>query len=453
MINLLCLSNESQDFVEADKILSTAGYVFFYATKWDDFHQIIREHKIKIILFDRDQEKGLDLTFLKKIKNFDPQIDIIVVGNGVPASEMVECVKEGGTDYLIKPVDLKQLIKILKKIEDKVLLRKRTHRLETQLAKKYIFEGMTGKNPAMLEVFALIERVAKYPSSVLITGETGTGKEMVSRAIHNLSNRKNHKMVTCDCTAIPETLFESELFGYVRGAFTGAETSKDGLFKEAHEGTIFFDEIGEIPLSFQTKLLRVLEDKRFRRLGSNKVISVDIRLISATIRDLRKNIREGSFREDLFHRINVMEIPLPPLRKRKDDISLLCRCFLEKYNRKFNKNVRGISQRVQKCLLNYQWPGNVRELENLIERAVMLCQENFIDVKDMPEIILQESFNLPKPGEIPYPFLNQSLMEIEKRHILETLKYTGGNKQKAAKILGITRQSFYRKLKKFNIPL
>ena len=309
---------------------------------------------------------------------------------------------------------------------------------------------MVGKNPQMLEVFSLIERVSKYPVSVLITGETGTGKEMVARAIHNLSPRRNKKFVICDCTSIPETLFESELFGYLKGAFTGADKSKDGLFKEADGGTIFLDEIAEIPISIQSKLLRVLEEHQFRPLGSTKNVKVDVRVICATSRDLRESIKKGMFREDLFHRINVVEIKLPPLRERKEDIPLLCNYFLEKFNEKFKKNVLGISQRAKKILLNYPWPGNVRELENTIERAVMLCEDKFIDLKDLPDSLRDYDYR----EEFLYPtYSNLTLDELERMYILSVLKKTNNNKQRAAKLLGLSRPALYRKLKKYNIKI
>ena len=452
-MKLLYLSNDPGAFAKVDTRLARQGHIIYYATKWDDFYQTIRAQDIKIVVLEKEEDDDLDSTFLEKIKNFDPQIDVILMGDSIPSHEMISLIKKGAFDYLTKPANAEKLSEILMRIKSKVDLRKETFQLESQLAEKYVFEDMAGKSPAMLEVFALIEKVAKYPSSILITGETGTGKEMVSRAIHQLSGRREKKLVPCDCTAIPETLFESELFGYVKGAFTGALVAKAGLFKEAHGGTIFLDEIGEIPLTFQTKLLRVLEERQFRPLGSNAIVDVDVRVISATSRDLRDNIKQGYFREDLFHRINIVEIHIPALRDRKEDIPLLCRCFLDKYNQKFAKRIRGISQRAQKNLLNYLWPGNVRELENLIERAVMLCQENFIDNKDLPEGLLDETLDAEKTDALPYPFLNIPLQEMEKRHILETLKATNDNKQKAARILGLTRQALYRKLKKFNIPL
>jgi len=450
-MNLLLLVDEPEIYSSLEKFLSSKGFNIFSSSKKDDFKAIIRENEINIIILDLTEEETRNFSLLRSIKNFDPLIEVVVTGASVSASKMAESIKLGATDYLTKPLETERLQLVLKKIQEKRLLRRETYLLEKALIKNYIFQGMVGKNPHMLEVFSLIERVAKHSVSVLITGDTGTGKEMVAQAIHNLSPRQNKKIVTCNCTAIPETLFESELFGYMKGAFTGADKPRDGLFKEADGGTIFLDEIGEIPVSIQSKLLRVLEEHQFRPLGSNKNVRVDVRVISATSRDLRENIKKGSFREDLFHRINVFEIRLPPLRERKEDIPLLLGCFLEKYNKKFKKKVMGISQRAKKILLDYPWSGNVRELENFIERAVMLCQEKFLDTNDFESYLMDYSLKEEMNSHLsPSSFL--SLEEVEKKHILEVLMMTNNNKQKAAKILGLTRQALYRKLKKHQIP-
>lgn len=449
-MNLLLISDKKGYISLLKTSLSKKDFNFYYATKKDDIHSLIREKEIKIIILDLTGNEINNFETLINIKDFDPLVEVIIIGPKIPASEMIEAIKHGANDYLIQPMDVKTLQSILDKIREKILLRRETYKLEKELTDKYIFQGMVGKSPFMLEVFSLIERVSKHRIPVLITGETGTGKELVARAIHNLSSQQEKKMVICDCTAIPETLFESELFGYKKGAFTGADKTREGLFKEADGGTIFLDEIGEIPVSIQSKLLRVLEEQRFRPLGSSQNVKVNVRIISATSRDLKEDIRKGNFREDLFHRINAVEIKLPPLRQRKEDIPLFFRYFLEKFNRKLKKNVMGFSQRAQKSLLNYSWPGNVRELENTIERAIMFCQENFIDLKDLPEsfrsYLKDNGFSVYSPGSNLL-----TLEELEKKHILSVLNKTGNNKQKAAKILGLSRQALYRKLNKYGI--
>jgi len=450
-MNLLLLTDEIKEYSSLENFLSSKGYKSYICSKKDDFYSIIRDKEIKIIILDLTQEETEDFAYVRAIENFDPLIEVIIIGPEVPASKTGESIKLGASEYQVKPFQTRTIQSSLKKIQDKILLRKETYQLEKALEEKYSFQGMVGKNPHMLDVFSLIERVAKHSVSVLVLGDTGTGKEMIARAIHNLSPRKSKNLVTCDCTAIPETLFESELFGYMKGAFTGADKQKDGLFKDADGGTIFLDEIGEMPVSIQSKLLRVLQEQQFRPLGANKNVKVDVRVISATSRELRENIKNGGFREDLFHRINVIEIKLTPLKERKEDITLLASHFLKKYNKKYQKNVRGISQRAKKVFLDYPWPGNVRELENIIERTVMLCQDNFIDIKDFSDFLKDYSIKEEISEQLaPPPLL--TLDEVEKNHILRILERTDNNKQKAAKILGLSRQALYRKLEKHSIP-
>ncbi|MFW6160009.1 MAG: sigma-54 interaction domain-containing protein [Acidobacteriota bacterium] len=449
-MNLLLLSDKKEYLSSFKNFLTPKGFNFFFSSKEENFYSLIREKEIRLIVLDLSENEINNFDILKSIKDFDPLVEIIIIGPKIPASKMIDAIKQGAIDYLIEPLDAKMLQPILDNIREKTLLRRETYKLEKELAEKYVFQGMVGKNPFMLEVFSLIERVAKHQIAVLITGETGTGKELVARAIHELSAQQEKRLVVCDCTAIPDTLFESELFGYSKGAFTGADKAREGLFKEADGGTIFLDEIGEIPVAVQTKLLRVLEEHRFRPLGSSKNIRVNVRVISATSRDLKEDIRKGNFREDLFHRINAVEIKLPPLRQRKEDIPLLFRYFLDKFNHKINKNVLGFSQRAQKVLLNYPWPGNVRELENIIERAIMFCQEKVIDIKDLPDpfrnyLKENESVGYPPDSSV------LTLEELEKKHILSVLQKTSNNKQKAAQLLGLSRQALYRKLNKYRI--
>jgi len=451
-MNILFLSDDARLLASLKKALSSNRFHLFSSRKKDNFYALIQDKEIKTVILDLKTEEIQDFALLRALKNFDPLLEVIIIGIKLPASQITESIKLGAREYLIKPLEAETLQPVLESIQKKSLLREETFRLEKKLNGKYIFHGIVSKTPHMLDVFSLIERMARYPVSVLITGETGTGKELVARAIHNLSSRQNNKLVICDCTAIPETLFESELFGYLKGAFTGADKTKDGLFQEADGGTIFLDEIGEIPTSIQAKLLRAIEEHQFRPLGSNTNVNVDIQVLSATSRDLREHIEKGTFREDLLHRINTFEIKLPPLKKRKEDIPLLSRHFLEMYNQKYLKTIEGISQRAQKILLRYPWPGNVRELENTIERAVMLCQEKFLDIKDLP-VNIREYVQEQETSELTSQASPLKLAELEKRYILDILRRTKNNKQKAAKILGLNRQTLYRKLKRHNIPL
>jgi len=450
-MKILIISEKGDFLNKLEKTIPSKDDYLYHLSKTENIYPLIRKNNIKTIIINLDKEDINGFPLLKDIKKYDPLIDVVIIGPNIPASKMVEAIKWGATEYLVKPVDPRMTLSVLERIKQKVLFRKKTFQLEKELADKYIFEGMVGRSVYMLDIFSLIEKVAKYTSSILITGETGTGKEMAARAVHNLGPRKNKPFVACDCVALPESLFESELFGYVKGAFTGAYKSKNGLFKEANEGTIFLDEIAEIPYLIQAKLLRVLEERKFRPLGTNKVEKVEVRVVASTNRDIREEVEQNRFREDLFHRINVVEIKLPPLRKRKEDIRLISLYFIKKYNQKLKKNILGISRRGQKILLDYDWPGNVRELENTIERAVMMCREKFLDIRDFPDYLIQ--YRTPEENqEFPYPYSHLTLEEIERKHILEILKAANYNKKKTSQILGLTRQALYRKLKRLQIP-
>ncbi|HPN17678.1 MAG TPA: sigma-54 dependent transcriptional regulator, partial [Candidatus Aminicenantes bacterium] len=440
-MNILVVSDTPETFTLLEKTVVPKGFTIFYSSNRDNIKSVIRRRGIRIIILRLSPEETDDLRPLREIRNFDPLIEVILAGPPLPVNKTVEAVNLGAADYVVEPFDGEDILAILDRIREKADLRRQTYRLEKQLAEKYVFEGMVGRSAVMLELFSLIERLAKFSSPVLIQGATGTGKEMVARALHRLSPRRERKLVVCDCTSIPESLFESELFGYERGAFTGADKAKPGIFEDSDGGTLFLDEIGDIPPIIQTKLLRVLEEHRFRPLGSNAFIEIDVRVICATNKNLRALISEGLFREDLFHRINLAEINLPALRERRDDILMLANHFLETSSRKFKKDVRGISQRAKRILANYDYPGNVRELENLIERAVMLSTEAFVDIKDLPEpvVIASERAENDEREARPYPFTQMSLEDIEKKHIGEILKAAGHNKVKAAKMLGLTR--------------
>ena len=423
-----------------------------FLTPQDDVFDILKANEIHIVIIDLDlgkhRKKGMDL--LTKIKKFDTLIDVLILGVSVAEEDVVEWIGRGATDYLSKPLQLETLKHILSNIDRKRRLRRDTLGLEQKLEKKYSFQGIIGKSPYMLEIFSLIQNIAKYFTSVLITGETGTGKELVARAIHKLSDTKNRKFIVCDCVAIPENLFESELFGYTKGAFTGADQDKKGLFETADDGIIFLDEIGEIPVSIQSKLLRVLEHRQFRPLGSNEVRTVDVRVIAATSKNLREGIEKGTFREDLYHRLNKVEIPLQPLRKKPEDIPLLVRHFIAANNKNVSKSLNGISRQVQKLFLKYPWPGNVRELENVLESASILTKKNYIDIPDLPKYLQEYYDSLDK-----IPFIERkelsTLEDLEKDYIIHILKLTENNMKKTAKILDISRTTLYSKKKKYGI--
>lgn len=423
----------------------------FFLEKIGDASTSIKANNINVVIIDIDRNKAERFNLLKDLKKSDRLLNVIITGQPLMANDVIKFINHGAVGYLEKPAKLEEIEKIFEKITEKSKLRQETYQLEKKLEKKYYFEGMVGKSPHMYELFSLIETIAPYFSRILITGETGTGKELVAKAIHNLSPFNEKELVVCDTASIPENLVESELFGYKRGAFTGADRDKPGLFEEAHGGIIFLDEIGEIPLTTQSKLLRVLENGQFRPLGSNQYIKVNIRVIAATNRDLRESVKNGKFRQDLYHRLNRVEIHLPPLRERREDISLLIRHLLNMISVKMDKKVSGVSRDVQKLLLKYDWPGNIRELENVLERASILTKKTFIDLVDLPKDLLDYS-----KSKLKMPFFSQedfaTLDEMEKEYISFLLKKTGNNLRKTSIILNISRTTLYNKLKKYNIP-
>lgn len=410
----------------------------------------LKQNETDIVILDIDRDHSQGLVYLQEIKKSDSLQEVILSGKSIPSEKVMEFLNSGATDFLDKPLQANTLHNIFIKIRDKKNLRQETFRLEKRLEKKYYYQGIVGKSPYMLEIFSLIEKIAKYFTSVLITGETGTGKEMIASAVHAISSSRPKKLVICDCVSIPDNLFESELFGYTRGAFTGADRTRKGLFEEAHNGIIFLDEIGEIPLPIQAKLLRVLEHHQYRPLGSNEIKKIDVKVIAATNRNLKDAVKNGSFREDLYHRLNKVEIHLPPLREKPEDIPLLVRYFLDVFNKRFSKNIKGISRQVQKLFIKYNWSGNIRELENVLERAVMLSSREFIDLEDLPKD-LQTTFSSAKK----IPFINKenlsTLEDLEKDYIIYLLEATGGNMRKTAKILDISRTTLYNKLAKYSI--
>lgn len=450
--NLLVIGEKPDipDFLKSSDIYNP-DHIYFCG-KQENIFTVIKNNNVKIVIMDVEGDDSWEFKLLKLIKTFDPLIEVVIVGGSGASDNALEWIKFGATDYLIKPLQIESLQLILGRLSDRRELRRETLLLEKRLEKKYMFQGMIGKSLSMLDLFSHIDSISKHYSTVLLTGETGTGKEMVARAIQNLCPVKNRKFVVCDCSSIPETLFESELFGYAKGAFTGADSNKKSMFEEAHEGVIFLDEIGEMPLSSQAKLLRVIDSRQFKSLGSNVFKNVDVRVIAATNQDLREKVRLGTFRKDLFHRLNKLEIHLPPLNERSEDIILLVRYFLNRFNKQFNSRIKGVSRRVQKLFLKYDWPGNVRELENIIERATMLCKMAFIDIIDLPKHLWEKTENKNKTS-----FINKenlyTLKELETQYISYLMKTNNKNIRKTAEILDIARSTLYDKLDRYNIKV
>ncbi len=401
----------------------------------------IREENWDIMLLDL-RMPGMDgMEVLKHVKEIAPQTVVIMMTAYASIPGAVQAMKEGAYDYIVKPLDVDQLALMLKRIVEHQQLITENILLRKRLTEQYEFEDIIGKSEAMQSVFEMMKAVTDTNATVLITGETGTGKELVARAIHSNSPQRYGPFVATSCGALPETLLESELFGYEKGAFTGADHTKKGRFELAHGGTLFLDEVGEISLKTQIKLLRVLEERSFRRLGGTDTIEVDVRLITATNRDLMTAIKEGSIRSDLYYRLNVVSIHLPPLRERKEDIPLLAAHFMNKYNIEFNKRFDRLERKALDLMLDYHWPGNVRELENAIERAVVIDQGPEVKVKHLPFCNVE----IPPAGDA------QTLQEVERLHIEKMLERHDWNIAKTARLLNIDRTTLHKKIKKLGL--
>jgi len=388
------------------------------------------------------------LAVLRESKEINPLTEVIVLTGYGTVESGVEAMRSGAYDYIQKPFDREEFLIVVDKALERKELLTEVEQLQDKLKEKYKFENIVGSSNEMLDVLSMVSKVAHTDSTILISGESGTGKELIAKAIHVNSRRKNRSFITINCGALPENLQESELFGHVRGAFTGAIRDKRGLFQEANGGTLFLDEVGETAFSAQVKLLRFLQDGEIRRVGENEPIYVDVRLLAATNQDLEKSIEEGRFREDLYYRLNVIPIHMPALRKRRDDIPLLVNCFLEKYATRAKKKVTSVSPDAMQILSGYDWPGNVRELENVIERAIILTNKNVVMPEDLPSSI---QGTLRKTRGAEEDMSEKTLEELEKHHIIGTLEKYGWNQKKASEILGISTTTLWRKLKSYGI--
>ncbi len=433
-----------QEFLEI--FLTKEGFEVAVAGDGEEALSYLLRKPADLVLADIRMPKMDGLTFLKTLREKGLKLPVIMITAYASLDTAVQAKREGAFDYVSKPFKLDELRKLIRKALEK--------HAEVNLLEEGTSFGIIGKSPAMHRVFEMLPRIAKAPSNVLITGESGTGKELVARAIHLLSPRKDKPFVVVNCGGIPPNLLESELFGYKAGAFTGANRDKEGLFQKAHQGTIFLDEIGEIPPEVQVKLLRVVQEKVIMPLGAAREVKVDVRIISATNRDLEKEVLAGNFREDLYYRLNVISLHLPPLRERKEDIPLLVEYFLKKYAQKMGKEIEGISDFALKALLEYDFPGNVRELENIIERSVAL---------ETGPLILPESLALSrrkekefqKDFEVKLPpeglDLEEFLARIEISLLRQALTLSGGNKTEAAKLLKLNFRSFRYRLAKYGL--
>jgi len=424
--------------------LTHAGYHVFTAEDGLQALEILDKERMEILVSDLVMPNMDGMTLMKKAKEILPDIQVIIITAYASVPTAIKAIKEGAYDYIEKPICPERVESVLDRLIDLKGLIEENISLRQKLEDKYNFENIIAKSPQMQRVIEVIKIVAKSNATILITGPSGTGKELVARAIHTQSPSRDKPFVAVSCAALPENLLESELFGHEKGSFTGAYTQKKGKFELADQGTFFLDEIGEISANTQAHLLRVLEEKTLSRVGGNEEIKVDVRIISATNKDLKKAVANGEFREDLYYRLNVVNIELPPLKERPEDIPLLAEHFLDKSAHDNKKDVTGFSPSAMEFLLRYDWPGNVRELKNAIERAVILAKNSLIELDDLPEQGL--SF-------IHSSSLGKSLKDMEKNHIIDVLNTTKGNYSKAASILGITRMTLYNKVKEYNLDV
>jgi len=405
--------------------------------------ELVRSLHPDVVLLDLVMPGVQGMEMLERIVEFDPAIDVILITGHYSTESAVEAIQKGASDYFPKPLSVEKLQHKIRQLAEDAKRRQRGMKLETDLLENFEFEGMVGRSPLMLELFSKIQRIAPHFRTVLVTGATGTGKELVARALHRASPAHAGPFVALNCSAISEALAESELFGHVKGAFTGAQQDKIGIFEYANGGTAMLDEIGEMPLAMQAKLLRVLQNQEFQRVGSPAVRKVDVRIVAATNRDVSEMVAQRKFREDLYFRLAMVELKIPPLAERFEDLPLLEQHFLQHFAAQYNKPFAGLTRRARTALGRYSWPGNVRELENVLGHVCMMTESDVIDIRDLPERICNSSKAETKQNESLL-----SMDEMERLHARRVLEHVGGNKVRAAQLLGISRTHLYELLKK-----
>ncbi|MEQ1948477.1 MAG: sigma-54 dependent transcriptional regulator [Bryobacteraceae bacterium] len=454
-VKLVAVDDTPASLELLEESLHQEGLAIFTATDPEQGLDLVLQEHPQIVLLDLVMPKMSGIELLERIVEFDPAIEVILMTAHYTTETAVEAIQKGAADYMNKPVSIAALRLRVEKLVDDARQRLRAYDLDRELLETCRFEGMIGKSPVMWELFARIRRVAAHYRSALITGPTGTGKDLVAQALHNLSPARGGRFVTCNCSAVVETLFESELFGYVKGAFTGATSDKMGLVEFAHGGTLFLDEIGDMPLTTQAKLLRTLQNQEVTRVGSVTPRKVDVRVVAATNRDVETLISQKLFREDLYYRLAMVELRTPPLAERKDDLPLLEKFFLTRFCDQFGKDIKGLTRRAQILLARHSWPGNVRELENALGHSAMMAMGDLIDVEDLPA-------SVRRAGNTPLTFeaaaeahvaghAEPSLEDHERELLADALARAGGNQSEAARILKITRDRMRYKMAKYNL--
>lgn len=425
------------------------GYTVLSANNGLEAWHLVNTNAVDLVITDLRMPEMDGYELIRKISASYPMLPIIVITGHGTIETAVETMRDGAVDFFTKPVDLDKLLLVVKKSIKNSQLQEQNRKLSEEIDKlrsQQKYSKIIGKSGKLSQMMQIINQVAPTKASVLITGESGTGKELVADAIVSLSDRKDKPFIKVHCASLSESLLESELFGHEKGAFTGASSQKKGRFELADGGTIFLDEIGEIDMSTQVKILRVLQEREFERVGGEKTIRVDVRLIAATNRDLASEVKKGNFREDLFYRLNVVHIEVPPLRERKEDIELLTINFLDEFNKEDGRKIEGISPQARRALLNYDWPGNIRELKNCIESSVVLAKGNIIQLEDLPPQVTQKEGEAKSSITINLP---TTMEEAEKKIILSTIEYCAGNKSRASELLDIGRKTLHRKLNEY----
>ena len=438
-----------------DIMLKKEGYKVSLASNGEEVAKLVENDLFDLVLLDIRMPKLDGISALKKIKANTPETIVIMITAYASADTAIKAMKEGAYDYITKPFKVDEIKLIIKNALEKKNLQKENILLKQAVRDRFHFGNIIGQSPKMVALYDLLEKVSPTKTNILVTGESGTGKELVAKAIHYNSPRKEKPFVTLNCGAIPESLIESELFGHMKGAFTDAIATKKGLFEVADEGTIFLDEISELPLLMQVKLLRVLQDKEFKRVGGTEDIRVDVRIIAATNKELEEAVKEKHFREDLFYRLNVIQIKLPPLRDRREDIQTLANHFLKKYSQELSKNILKISPEALQILLNYEYPGNVRELQNIIERAVALESSSDLTAHNLSSYLSEQPLLRKGPIDIEIPNdgidLEKMVEDLERTLLLKALDKTKGIKKKAAELLHINFRSMRYRLEKYGL--
>lgn len=438
-----------------DIMLKKEGYKVTLASNGEEVMKLVEKDIFDLALVDIRMPRQDGISALKRIKSISPETVVIVITAYASADTAIKAMKEGAYDYITKPFKIDEIKLIIQNALEKKHLQKENLLLKQVVRDRYHFENIIGQSSKMLELYDLLEKVAPTKTNILITGESGTGKELVAKAIHYNSPRKDKPFVTLNCGAIPESLIESELFGHMRGAFTDAISTKKGLFEVADEGTIFLDEISELPLMMQVKLLRVLQDREFKRVGGTEDIRVDVRILSATNKDLEGAVREKQFREDLFYRLNVIQIRIPSLRERKEDIPLLTSHFLKRYSEELGKQISQISPEALRVLVQYDYPGNVRELQNIIERAMALETSQELTAQNLSSYIEEQLPIKKRPLDLEIPSegvdLEKIVEDVERTLLLKALDRTKGIKKKAAELLHINFRSMRYRLEKYGL--